>query len=314
VASVVPVVVLGLLFPGGGVQPYTAHSARLAVVSALLVAWLTTVPLVRTGALLYALAVVAFLLHDDPFGSNVLRLGLLVAAPVLLATARRRPVLVAAACAVALWWQVGPPWGDLRAPTSPSMTALRAELVALGAHRVEVVALRDHRESWYVAEKVPLARGWARQQDYVLNPLFYKGTLTADAYLTWLHAHAVDHVAVPRSGRLDFGSTREGALYRDGAGLQLAPVWQDAHWSVYDVPGAVPLVASPGTVVSSGRTELRVRLDRPADVVVHLRWSRWLSVTGGDACLQRHGDEVLLRVRAAGQVTVGSSLRPHGRC
>lgn len=313
VASVVPVALLGVLFPGGGVQPYTAHSARLAVVSALLVAWLTTVPLVRTGALLYALAVVGFLLHDDPFGSNVLRLGLLVAAPLLVATARRRPVLVAGACAVALWWQVGPPWGDLRAPATPPMSALRAELVTLGAHRVEVLALRDHRESWYVAERVPLARGWARQQDYVLNPLFYKGTLTYEAYYAWLQARAVDHVVVPRSGRLDFGSAREGRLYRDG-GLQIAPVWQDAHWSVYDVPSAVPLVAAPGTVVSSGRTELRVRLDRPAEVAVHLRWSRWLSVVHGDACLQRDGDEVLLRVRAAGEVTVGSSLRPRGHC
>jgi hypothetical protein len=312
VAAVVPVVVLGVLFPGGGVQPYTAHSARLAVVSALLVAWLTTVPLVRTGSLLYAVAVVAFLLHDDPFGSNVLRLGLLLAAPVLVATARRRPVLVAAACAVALWWQVGPPWGDLRAPTSPAMTALRAELVALGAHRVEVVAPRDHRESWYVAEEVPLARGWARQQDRVLNPLFYKGKLTPDRYLVWLHEHAVDHVAVPRHGRLDFGSTREGTLLHDGTALPL--VWQDDDWTVYAVPAAVPLATAPANVLASTRTELRLTVDGPADVVVHLRWSRWLSLTGGDACLQRSGDEVLLRVRAAGDLTVGSSLRPHGHC
>lgn len=312
VATVVPVAVLGLLFPGGGVQPYTAHSARLAVLSALLVAVLTTVPVVRTGALLYGLVVLALLLHHDPFGSNVLRLGLLVAAPVLVATARRRPALLAGACAVVLWWQVGPPWGDLRAPASPPLAALRAELVALDAHRVEVLAPRDHRESWFVAERVPLARGWARQQDYVLNPLFYKGSLTAGRYLDWLHARAVDHVAVPRTARLDFGSSREGRLLRSGGTLPL--VWQDRDWAVYAVPGAVPIAAAPATVTASTRTELRLELPGPADVVVHLRWSRWLSVTRGDACLRRQGDEVLLRVRAAGPVTVGSSLRPRGHC
>jgi hypothetical protein len=311
VASVVPVAMLGVLFPGGGVQPYTAHSARLAVVTALLVAVLTTVPLVRTGALLYALAVVGFLLHDDPFGSNVLRLGLLVSSAVLVATARRRPALVALACAVALWWQAGPPWGDLRSPASPSMTALRAELVTLDARRVEVLALRDHPESWYVAEQVSLARGWARQQDYVLNPLFYKGDLTADAYLDWLHDRAVDHVVVPRRGRLDMGSTREGALLRRPVGLQ--QVWQDEGWTVYAVPDPVPLASAPARVLASTRTALQLAVDEPGEVRVHLRWSRWLSVSGG-ACLERRGDEVLLRVRAPGLVTVSSRLAPLGRC
>jgi hypothetical protein len=267
---------------------------------------------VRTAAVLYALAVLAFLAHGDPFGSNVLRLGLLVTATVLLATARRRGIVTLAATVGILSWQVGPTWGDLRAPEGPPLGALRTELVALGAHRVEVVAPRDHRESWYVAEEVPLARGWARQQDRVLNPLFYKGKLTPDRYLVWLHEHAVDHVAVPRHGRLDFGSTREGTLLHDGTALPL--VWQDDDWVVYAVPGAVPLVQAPATVLASTRTELRLSVDRPADVVVHLRWSRWLSLTGGDACLQRSGDEVLLRVRAAGDLTVGSSLRPHGHC
>jgi hypothetical protein len=54
-------------------------------------------------------------------------------------------------------------------------------------------------------------------------------------------------------------------------------------------------------------------VDEPGEVRVHLRWSRWLSVSGG-ACLERHGDEVLLRVRAPGLVTVSSRLAPLGRC
>ncbi len=309
VACVVPVVVLGVLFPGGGVQPYTAQSARLAVVAALAVAVLTKVPLVRTGSVLYALSVLGFLLHEDPFGSNVLRLGLLVAAAVLVATARRQPVLLAAATAVVLFWQAGPPWGDLQAPTSPPMSALRAELLALGATRVAVVAPRDHRESWYVAERVLLARGWARQQDYVLNPLFYKGKLTPEAYLDWLHERAVDHVAVPRTAVLDFGSAREGALLRGGPVSGLQPVWQDRDWTVLAVVDPTPIASG---LIEATRTALRLRLE-PGDVPVRIRWSRWLSVSG-PACLVREGDEVLLRVRAAGFVTLSSRLTPKGHC
>jgi hypothetical protein len=279
------------------------------VLAALAVALLTSVPVVRTGALLYAVAVLGFLVHDDPFGSNVLRLGLLVAAPVLLATAERRRLLVLAAAVGVLSWQVGPPWSDLTAPSSPSMTALRSELVELGAHRVEVVAPRDHRESSYVAEVVPLARGWARQQDYVLNPLFYKGDLTASAYLDWLHERAVDHVAVPLTARLDFGSTREGALLRSGVVPGLQPVWQDAEWAVFAVADPVPVARG---LQSATRTSLRLTVE-PGTVDVHVRWSRWLSVDG-PACLERHGDELVLRVRRTGVVTIGSRLVPHGHC
>ena len=309
IAATVPVIVLGVLFPGGGVQPYTGHSARPAVLSALMLALLTAIPVVRTGALLYALAVLAFLAHDDPFGSNVLRLGLLVTAAVLLATARRRGLVTLAATVGILSWQVGPTWGDLRAPDGPPLGALRTELVELGSHRVEVVAPRDHRESWYVAEKVNLARGWARQQDYVLNPLFYKGTLTGDALVSWLHEHAVDHVAVPRTATLDFGSTREGQLLRGGPVAGLQEVWQDDDWVVYAVSEPVPVAAG---LISSTRTSLRLQV-QPGAVDVHVRWSRWLSVDG-PACLERAGDEVRLRVSQAGIVTLSSSLTPKGHC
>ena len=313
IAATLPVVVLAVLFPGGGVQPYSTRSACLGALVALVVAALTSVPLVRTAALLYAVAVLGFLAHDTPFGSNVLRLGLLVAATVLLATSRRRgPVLVLAVVGV-LGWQVPPLWGDLGSRSTPSVVALRAELVSLHAVRVEFVAPRDHPESSYVAERVALARGWARQQDYALNPLFYKGTLTWDSYLDWLRDRAVDHVAVPRHGALDFGAKREAALWRGGGasqvGVVLAPVWQDDDWFVYAVPDPVPV--APG-LVSATRTRLRLQLE-PGNYDVHVRWSRWLTVEG-PACVERQGDEVRLRVQQAAVITVGSDLRPVGHC
>jgi hypothetical protein len=310
-SATVPVVLLNLLFPCGGVQPFdfAAASPALAVAAAMAVA--TSVPMVRTGALLYALAVLALWQHADPFGSNVLRLGLLVAAPVALATVRRG-ALLAVLLVGSLAWQVDPLQGDLSHHGFPAMKALTAELVSLQARRVEVVALRDHQESWQVAVSVPLARGWGRQLDYRDNRLFYTGTLTAAEYVGWLHEHGVDHVAVPRHGAIDFGATREARLLAHGI-EGLTRRWYDRDWTVYAVDAPTPLAAAPATVVSSTRLALTVRAAAPVRVHVKVRWSRWLSTTG-PGCVARSGGEVELRFSAAGTVRIGSSLRPRGHC
>jgi hypothetical protein len=312
-AASVPVVVLAVLFPGGGVQPFQKHSAVPAVLIALTLAVLTSEPVVRTGALLYAGAVAVLAFHHDPFGSNVLRLGLLVAAALLLATSRRHPLVVLVAAVWFLSWQVGPPQGDLQAERGPDLRAVTAELQRLGSRRAEVVAPRDHREAHVVAERVPLARGWSRQVDRHDNPLFYSGTLTAPAYLAWLRANAVDHVAVPRDAVIDFGSTREAALLADGPVAGLEQVWQDAAWTVYRVVDPTPIAQPPVTVVSSGRSTLVLRADGPVSTRVDVRWSRWLSVTG-PACVERDGDRTRVRFTAAGTATLGSGLTPHGHC
>jgi hypothetical protein len=312
-ASTVPVALLGVLFPGSGIQPFSWDSALPAVMVALVLAFLTTVPEVRTGAVLYAGAVVVFANHDDPFGSNVLRLGLLVSASLLLATSRGSSLVVLAVTVGFLWWQVDPTAADLEAGPGPRLAALTEELVHLQSRRAEVVAPRDHRESWQVAEHVPLARGWSRQIDLKDNPLFYKGTLTQRAYHDWLLEHSVDSVAVPRTAVLDFGSTREGELLRQGPAQGLVQVWSDRDWTVFRVADARPLAAPPATVVSAGRTTLVLRSDVTAEVRVDVRWSRWLSVKGS-GCVQRDGNRTLVRFTHPGTVTLGSGLLPYGHC
>lgn len=312
-AATVPVVVLAELFPGGGVQPFTTSSAVRGALACLVVAVLSSVPVVRTGALLSGLAILFFAAGADPFGSNALRLALLLAGPLLLATARRNALVVLAATVGVVWWQAGPTWGDLRAPEGPPYSALVQELQAVGAHRVEVVAPRDHRESYEVARRVPLARGWARQLDYAENALFYRGSLTPGRYLAWLHDHSVDHVAAPLHGPYDFGSTREQRLLSAGPVAGLTEVWRDADWVVYAVADPQPLVEAPVVLLGADRTTLRLRMDGPGSVVVNLRWSRWLSVAG-PACLSREGDRVRVEASGAGVVTIGSGLRPRGHC
>jgi hypothetical protein len=175
------------------------------------------------------------------------------------------------------------------------------------------VAPRDHRESWTVAERVPLGRGWSRQIDLNENLLFYNGSLTPAAYQEWLLGHSVDTVAVPRTAVLDFGSTREGELLRKGPVAGLVQEWSDKDWTVFRVTDARPIAAAPAIVVSSGRTTLVLRSEMPAEVRVDVRWSRWLSLAG-PGCVKRDGDRTVVRFTHAGSVTLGSGLLPHGHC
>jgi hypothetical protein len=311
-AASVPVVLLAVLFPGGGIQPFDAQAALPAVLVGLGLAALTTEPVVRTGALLWTLAVLVLVNHDDPFGSNVLRLGIVLAASLVLATSRvRGPVLVAAVVAC-LAWQLDPTHGDLQALGGPRTAGLTAELLRLQSHRAEVAAPLNHHEAWQVAERIPLARGWSRQIDLKQNPLFYRQKLSAAAFTAWLRDNAVDTVAVPRRGQIDFGSTTEVALMRHPvAGLE--QVWQDADWSVYRVLDQRPIARAPAVVIQSTRTELRLRSEEAATVDVEVRWSRWLTLEG-DGCLERRGNRVRIRFLRPGPVTLTSSLRPSGRC
>ena len=313
VATTAPVIGLAVLFPAGGIQPFSGLSARPAVLVALVLAALTSAPMLRTGALLYALAITVLAFHDDPFGSNVLRLGLLVAAPLVVAMSRRSAVVCLVAAVGFVSWQVGPTLGDLQAPRGPQLSALESVLVSRQARRVEVVAARDHRESADLAPVVPLARGWSRQIDRADNALFYEGTLTAGRFRSWLLTHSVDHVAVPRTALLDFGSTREGRLLRAGVVPGLAKVWSDRDWILYAVQDPQPIVELPATVLASLRTTLELGSAVPTRVRVDVRWSRWLSLSG-PGCLERDGDRVRVRFSRAGTVTLGSSLLPTGHC
>ncbi|MCW2543331.1 MAG: putative integral rane protein [Frankiales bacterium] len=313
ITTTVPVVVLAVAFPGGGIQPLSPGAAIPGILVGLALGIFTAHPLVRTAAFLYAAMVVVLAVASDPFGSNILRLGLLLAISLLLATTagRTRVVMVVLSCGF-LVWQLFPLIGDLRSTTQP-LTPLTQALERADAQRVEVLAGRDHHEAYEVARSVPIARGWSRQIDVRDNPLFYRNEpLGAGEYVAWLRDNAVDYVAAPRTGKLDHGSVLEGALL-EGPVPGLKPQWQDDNWIVYRVLEARPIVAAPAHMVSSNRIEMVLESDRAAPVAVDVRWSRWLSLAG-PGCLQRSGDRVLIRFQSAGTVTMTSSLNPAGRC
>jgi hypothetical protein len=314
-ACSLPVAALGWLFPSGGIQPYEASSAPYAVIAGLVLAALTHSPALRLGGLLYALAAGLLVLVSDPFGSNILRLGLLLAAPLVVATATEHWRLVAPVTVALLLWQVQPPYADLRAARPPSFVALNRALLDLGVQRVEVVPLRDHGEAAFVAPVVPLARGWSRQIDTDRNGLFYEGGLDAREYAAWLQEHGVDAVALGPSARADSGGQAERALLLIGSVAGMVRVWSDDTWTVWRYVPASPIAQPPTEVLDTDRTTVTVRSDRPADVELKVRWSRWLSVDG-PACVERAEGGTRLRFAGAGTAVVGSrlSLRPVGHC
>ncbi|WP_415950609.1 hypothetical protein [Streptomyces sp. KLOTTS4A1] len=200
---------------------------------------------------------------------------------------------------------------------------LLTALDRLGADRtrVEVVPARDHREASLLAGHVNLAKGWNRQADVQRGPLFYDGypgagvpdgAFSPEAYKAWLDKWSVGLVVL-HDGRPDGPAEREAALVRDEPAF-LEPVWHDAHWRVYRVRDAQPLVSAPAEVIRSDQTSLVVRAETAGPVRVKLAYSPWLTTSGG--CLARDGEFVRLEADGPGEYRISSTYgwTPPKRC
>ena len=144
------------------------------------------------------------------------------------------------------------------------------------------------------------------------NALFYDGTLSAQTYEhgsatrrspTWRSLRTLPPTGGPATrprwsaaicrtcGRS--GATRPGGCTRwpiRAAGRRPRPAGHRR-------PGRGPATATPG------------------DVPVKVRWSRWLSLDGPDGCLRPGADGwTEVRVRAAGDYSISSSLAPANHC
>ncbi|MFG2677700.1 hypothetical protein [Streptomyces sp. NPDC048392] len=338
-----PAAVVGLttlLFPFTGEQPMPAVRLWPPVVLGLAVTVLAprTWRVARRGGAVYASGTVLTYLVASPVGTNVERFAELFAPAVLLAallsvprpvpaTGPRRllpgllpgrllPGLLAVALVYSVGWVGKKTVDDLRVSTVVPAWAAETDgvvdaLEGLGADRtrVEVVPARNHREASALAPHVNMARGWNRQLDVERGRLFYDGTFSAATYRDWLDRWAVGFVVLPL-GRPDGPAAAEAALVRDPELRPewLEPVWQDPHWRVYRVRDAVPLVAAPGTVVSTTGAELVLRVERPGAVTVRVAWSPWLRSDGG--CLARDGEFTRLTVRAPGEYRLSSRYGP----
>jgi hypothetical protein len=316
------VVVLPLqaLFPEGGWEPFALSSivANLAVVLAFLYALPERERMLRIGALVYLVAVLAAIV-PAPMGSNIDRYAVLLAAPLLVcALARdglassRRPVVATLAAVVGILVWTG--WGPVRESEGvrddPSTSAayyvpLDRFLAGHGGSlaRVEVPFTHSHWEAALLAPRYSLARGWERQLDTKYDPIFFKEGLTAAAYAKWLRDDAVGYVALP-DVRLDGSSDEEAALIRHGQPF-LREVFRSAHWRVFAVLGPAPLASSPATLTALGHDFFSLRFARPGRSVVRVRYTRYWTASG--ACVSEAKEGwTAVSARSAGVVRVAT--------
>ena len=327
--ALAPVAVLALLFPEGGRFPFSlgALTVTLAVCFAawglLPRAWSA----VRIGAALYAAAALVTFAVPNALGANITRLGMFVALPLLVAAPLRRPRRVPTAAMVALgllfaWWQWSPAIDAMTrssrdASTEATFYAPLLEYLRQAdppAERIEIPFTRRHYEAVHVAPEVPLARGWQRQLDMKLNPLFYEpGGLGPREYHQWLHDTGVDYVALP-DAELDASAEAEVALLRRGQpGLER--VWEGDDWTVWRVVDSPGLVDGPAELVEQTADTLTLRAWSTGTVLVRVRPSPWWTVDGS-GCVAETAEEEWVRVEVERpgplvlhQVLVGERVR-----
>ncbi len=317
VAAAVPVLALAVAFPEGGHEPFV-FSALWPIVLVALVA-VPAIPrrdmALRAGAALYALGCLASYAVASPVGSNVTRLGALVAGPVvaLLWWPRRTVALLAVALPLLyLQWQA--PVRDVRtaddnrevtaAYFQPMMTYLSRQPVQ--PFRIEIPFTLFHWEVYLVAPEFPLARGWERQLDTKDNALFYDGRLTPAAYDAWLHRLAVRYVAVA-DAELDYSAKQEVALIDRGLPF-LRLVFRTGHWRVYAVKDPTPIAQGAATLTGLGPNWLDLEAHRTGTTLIRVRWSPYWAITRGAGCVSPSGDFTRLTSRRPGPVHIAISF------
>ena len=306
VAATVMVLVMAFGFPEGGVQPYPLRSTIIPVVATVAIALLAgpNQRALRIGAWIYAPVCILASLVPSPLGENVARLGILLAGPLLIALILSRPtpikhlrVVVVIAAAVACWQLLGPIREVAKGAGDPSTTAAYHQpLIDFFAtrgsapFRVEVPFTRAHWEAAFLAPSLKLARGWSTQLDTKYGALFYRkdDPFSATEYHRWLTNNAVAYIAVPDAAP-DPTSKRELAVIASNPPW-LRPIWSSAHWKVFKVTDAAPLLTGPGDLLALGRDDFTIQAHRAKPMIVRVRWTSFFTAIEGSVCLARAPD------------------------
>src|SRR4051812_20059002 len=318
---------LALLFHNPGVMGSPPEQMLLALLGLALVVVACREPTIRVGAVIVAIGMVVCLVIPNSVGLNLTRMVWLMAAPLIVGFGHRPDRHVVARTLLALSFRAVDVAWHLAEADSPSAsqsfyTPLLAQLhermdtnAAIG-QRVEVAEPQSKGASRYVAQSVPVARGWERQADVADNPIFYdKGALDAASYRRWLDDLAVAYVAVPNA-KLDFASVDEAKLIAGGLPY-LHQVWENPDWKLYAVEDSAPLVRH-AEVISETGNQLRLWVDHPGLVPIQVRFSDHLAVLDGSqpvssgirarGCLSQRGEWTLLHARRMGTYVLTSDF------
>lgn len=327
-------VAMAVLFPEGGTDHFVG-TAFWPMFLVCLGALALVDPTRRTAiwsAAIYVTVLVAAFAIPNPLGQNALRPGVVLGPALLVLFARPRApraaiVVIAVALLYLQWLPAVRAVEEARGDPSTS-AAFHAEVLdflrerARPGERLEVPLTRNHWEATYLAQGYPLARGWHRQLDRKVNPLFYdrEHPLTAESYERWLRENAVRWVALP-TAPLDFSAQAEKALLLNGLPF-LAPRRTSADWSIWEVRDPEPPVSGAATLTAAGADGFDLEASRPGPVLVRQHPTPYWTVAGGAGCVSEDPASgwTLVDVRRAGMVrvrarfTARGALRREPRC
>jgi hypothetical protein len=322
VISVGMALVISAAFPEGGTEPFdfSSFEPAILVTLAVFVALPPEERLLRYGVAAYGAALAAAFLINSPMGGNATRMGSLLLGPALaFGLWRRQRFALILLVPVLIYWQWSPVVRDLEEVNAqPSVNPgyyapLRDFLRGTPhneAYRVEVLPAAHHWESAYVPRGIYIARGWERQLDRELNPLFYQGTpLTGLQYRSWLDDIGVGYVAVP-DAPLDYAALAEKRLIKRGPPSYLERVFRSDDWTVYRVRKPAPLAVG-GRMVKLTPEGFVVDADAPGTVLVRVHWTPYWSIEQGSGCVeQAPGGYTILDVATPGRFRVGVDFAP----
>ncbi|MGH2983043.1 MAG: hypothetical protein ACRDK5_02115 [Solirubrobacterales bacterium] len=320
-AAAVTAVGLAFAFPEGGTEPFDFSSFQPAILVA--VAVFVALPreekLLRYSVAVYAAVLAAAFLINSPMGGNATRMGSLLLGPALaFGLWRRQRFALILLVPVLVYWQWSPVVRDLEdVHAQPSVEAgyyapVRDFLRGTpnhNAYRVEVLPAAHHWESAYVPREIYIARGWERQLDRKLNPLFYDDLLTASEYRNWLDGLGVGFIAVP-DAPLDYAAESEAELIARGLPY-LEKAFTSADWTVYEVRDPAPLAVGAGDLVKLTPEGFVVDADAPGTVLVRVHWTPYWSIEQGTGCVEQSpGGYTTLDVTEPGRFRVGVDFSP----
>jgi hypothetical protein len=326
-AAFIPPVFLAWAFPEGGWAPFP--DSAYVPIPLFALACLILLPrdqsALRWGAVLYGLGSTLALVLETPMGGNAVRLGALFGGPLLLCAIWGQPwtkrlwalpVLVAGFASLVMW-QWSPAVRDVikyiedPAAKADYFTPLREFLFRLpDQRRIEIPFTRSHWEGSEVAMDQALARGWLRQLDTRLHPIFYKGQLNRLSYASWLSDNAVRYVALA-SAKPDKSSYRERALIEKGLPY-LRLKWKSDDWRVYEVLLPAPLVISQKdakfVLEQFQSDEVLLDVKRPGEAIVKVRWTPYWFAS--HACVEPYGDWTKVIAEQEGFVRLSTRFAP----
>ena len=324
-AGLVPPVLLSVAFPEGGYAPFPVSAYVPIPLFALLC--LIVLPkserTLRVAAVLYAAGATLALAVPTAMGGNAVRLGALLGGPIIVCAlaargVRLRPIVpVVLVLGALLVWQASPAARDIyKAATDPVAEASYFDPVREyfrllpDQRRVEIPFTLGHWEGAEVASEAPLARGWLRQLDTGLHPIFYKGGLNQLTYASWLSENAVRYVALP-------DAKPDRSAYRETALIESLPPYLKLrarfdHWRIYEVTLPAPFVISEKgsniTLEQLGSDEVLLRVKKPGTALVRVRWTPYWLAKGG--CVERADEWTRVTAPKEGFIRLVTNFSP----